>query len=388
MALAQGKAPKIMALLARVHIRSLSSSKVAENDIKKSVFISQSKDVYTNLALESWMFQNFDFKDHHVLLLTKNDPCIVIGNTQNPWVETNIKNLKHLAENGVQLARRSNAGPASYQDEGNLNMTFFTCKDNHDSKYGMELIRRALFREFTLKTRVNQNNDLMIRNKKVSSSSAKVGDNSAYLQCSLLVNVNKPDLVDALCKTEPKTTMAYMNLTDEDYKVNVNNLVSAIGWEYMRTKALSLKDGGKELANEQKGFHMINPTEKWFPGITEIRDELTKWDWNYGKTPNFTITRSFHVPNTLLKDVDGICSELTITMSVEGGRIRGVTMFVPPGLSKCGFTGEAKVLTTLKGRKFTEEAINSLEYYLRGTTNGSTEDRFVSDCVRKVMTSV
>ncbi|XP_022914879.1 lipoyl amidotransferase LIPT1, mitochondrial [Onthophagus taurus] len=374
MALARSKVNKITAVL-------------KSRSIKKSVFISQSNDVYTNLALEQWLYQNFDFKDHHVMLLTKNDPSIVIGHTQNPWVETNIKNHKHLAENGVKLARRIINGTASYQDHGNLNATFFTSTQDHDSLYNMEILRRALFREYTLKTNLALNNDLMIRNYKVSNAASKIGDNSSYLHCSLLVNVNKPDLVDALCKTEPKTTMKYMNLSDENYKINVESLLSAIGWEFLRTEALTLKDGGKDLANQQKGFNMINPTEKWFPGLMEIRDELSKWDWNYGKTPNFTITRSFHVPNAILKNTAGVSSELTINMSVENGRIKGVTMFVPPGLSKSGFTGEAKVLTSLKGRKFSEDAINSLEYYLRGSTNDSTEDKFVSDCVRKVMTS-
>lgn len=57
-----------------------------------------------------------------------------------------------------------------------------------------------------------------------------------------------------------------MNLVDENYRVTVKDLISAIGWEYMRTTPLSLKDGGKEFASKQGGFHMVNPTEKWFPG--------------------------------------------------------------------------------------------------------------------------
>ena len=61
-----------------------------------------------------------------------------------------------------------------------------------------------------------------------------------------------------------------MNLVDENYHVSIKDLVSAIGWEYMRTSPLSLQDRGIEYANKQIGFQMINPTEKWFPGAVYV----------------------------------------------------------------------------------------------------------------------
>lgn len=80
--------------------------------------------------------------------------------------------------------------------------------------------------------------------------------------------------------------------------------------------------------------------------------------------------------------------EINITMFVENARIKDVTMFVPPGLSQSGFSGEIKVLTNLKGRKFTEDALKSLEDYCKNAASANDKDRFVSDCVKQVMTSV
>lgn len=59
-----------------------------------------------------------------------------------------------------------------------------------------------------------------------------------------------------------------MNLCEENPQVSVSSLIKAVGWEFLRTKAISMKDGGMELAYKQKGFHMVNPTENWFPGKT------------------------------------------------------------------------------------------------------------------------
>lgn len=57
---------------------------IPDDEIKKSVFISQSHDIFTNLAFEDWLYRNFDFTKHHVLMLWSNDPCVVVGRHQNP----------------------------------------------------------------------------------------------------------------------------------------------------------------------------------------------------------------------------------------------------------------------------------------------------------------
>lgn len=46
---------------------------------------------------------------------------------------------------------------------------------------------------------------------------------------------------------------------------------------------------------KQRGFQLINPTEKWFPGLMEIRESFTSWDWCYGKTPKFTVQKDMQL---------------------------------------------------------------------------------------------
>lgn len=93
---------------------------------KRTVFISQSSDVFANLALEDWLYKNWSFERRNVLLLWRNSPCVVIGRHQNPQVEAN---LLYLESAGVPLARRGSGGGAVYHDHGNLNCTFFTTRD-------------------------------------------------------------------------------------------------------------------------------------------------------------------------------------------------------------------------------------------------------------------
>ena len=67
------------------------------------VWISQSSDVFSNLALEDWLYRHHDFEHKRLLLLWRNDPCVVIGRHQNPWTETDVP---YLRGSYIDLARR------------------------------------------------------------------------------------------------------------------------------------------------------------------------------------------------------------------------------------------------------------------------------------------
>lgn len=85
------------------------------------------------------------------------------------------------------------------------------------------------------------------------------------------------------------------NLADVNKNVNVQQLLTAIGYEFLRTPAEKLCDGGRELVMQQRGFQLINPTEKWFPGLNDLRENFASWDWRIGKTPKFTVQKNIQL---------------------------------------------------------------------------------------------
>lgn len=137
---------------------------IPDAEIKKSVFISQSYDIFTNLALEDWLYKNFDFTNHHVLMLWANDPCVVIGRHQNPFLEANISNLMKA---DIKLARRNSGGGTVYHDRGNMNLTFFTPRERYNRNYNLNIVTRALFREWGIKAEISQRDDITLYGKKV-----------------------------------------------------------------------------------------------------------------------------------------------------------------------------------------------------------------------------
>ncbi|XP_068626191.1 lipoyl amidotransferase LIPT1, mitochondrial isoform X2 [Battus philenor] len=370
----------------------------SEEEITKSVFMSQSTDIYTNLALEDWMYRNMDFTNHHIMMVWRNEPTVVIGRHQNPWLEANIS---HLSEKDISLARRNSGGGTVYHDRGNLNITFFTPRERYDRKYNLELITRALYRGFGIKSDINKRDDIIVRDKyKISGTAAKLGRTTAYHHCTLLVNANKADLSRALAKRETKATEStpspVANLADMDNKVTVEGLQTALGYEYLRTPALHIGDGGEGLIMKQRGFQYVNPTNNWFPGLADIKKELQSWEWCFGRTPVFTVSRTFPVPAELLmpSKVYTATQELVINMTVEKGLINDVTLQIPPGLIESGFYGEASVITHLKGKRFTSEALNALQDAMLTRHSGSDvkkldeKEQFVAKCFDQVVNTI
>lgn len=143
---------------------STTASTKDNEPVKKSVFISQSYDVFTNLAIEDWIYRNYDLKNHHILMLWINNPCVVIGRHQNPFSETNVSHLKNL---GIELARRNSGGGTVYHDRNNLNCTFFTPRDRYDRKYNLNLLTRAIYREYGIDTEITDRDDILLHGKKV-----------------------------------------------------------------------------------------------------------------------------------------------------------------------------------------------------------------------------
>ncbi|XP_045475755.1 lipoyltransferase 1, mitochondrial-like [Harmonia axyridis] len=323
--------------LYRVNSRFLNSVGIrnysAPVNIKKTVFISQSKDIFTNLAFEDWMYKNWNFNNHHVLLMWQSDPCVVIGRHQNPFLEANIGELKNITKCGVSLARRNSGGGTVFHDHGNLNLSFLTTHENYNRRYNLEVISRAVSKEYGLNIEINKREDLVIGDYKVSGTASKLGRPNAYHHCTLLVNVNKEDLSCSLKKTNlnintnatKSVRSKIMNLSEKIENISVENLMKTIGIEYMRTPAFQGKN--KSIyANSPQGFKYVDPSEEQFPGISHSLELFTSWKWIHGKTPKFVI--KYSIP--LFPSFDCTSSDECIaTLTVENGIICEIGLMLP-----------------------------------------------------------
>jgi len=313
-------------------VRCYAVAKQAGDDknVEKSVFISQSTDVHTNLALEDWIYRNFNFDKHRILLLWCNDPCVVIGRHQNPWCEVDVS----LAdESKLPVVRRNSGGGCVYHDQGNLNCTFFTPRDGYDRKSNLELICRALKRKFDINSEVSSRLDINMEGCKISGTAAKLGKN-AYHHCTVLVDADVKKLTTLLNpemekKIESKATKSVKapvkNLKSKDPSINVDNVLTSIGYEFLRTDCNG-QDGGEKEFQHNRGFQMVNPTDEWYPGLGKLRSDLKGWEWNFGKTPEFTVHQTYPMSSTIHQENT---PNVDFHLKVVKGRIESAFLQLP-----------------------------------------------------------
>lgn len=326
------------------HLSTRSEAQIyPQTEPVRQVFISQSTDIFTNLALEDWLYRHHDFKRKHLLLLWRNEPCVVIGRHQNPWTESNVP---YLRSSDVDLARRNSGGGTVFHDLGNINCTFFTQRSEYHRKHNLDVICSAIGRLTDLNVSVNKREDIVLDDKyKISGTAAKLGKDNAYHHCTVLVDVNECVLHEALNSqatgVETRATQSVRvpvkNVRAVDPSVDVESLQESLGWEFLRT-SLDGQDGGMEVACQQRGFQMIRPDESWFPGITKLREELQSHQWIFGKTPKFKISKHFDLPEKFFSSVCSVNSpEIVVELEVNQGTIQNVRIQLPFGLLDADF---------------------------------------------------
>ena len=129
---------------------------------------SKCRNIFYNLALEDWIYNNVKFIDNpeekrhaELLMIWRNEPCIVLGRHQNAWVETDILEAK---KRGIPLARRRSGGGCVYHDLGNINLTFFTSKKFYNRKRNLNFISNHLRENWCLDVNLNCRDDMLLKN--------------------------------------------------------------------------------------------------------------------------------------------------------------------------------------------------------------------------------
>ncbi|POS75551.1 lipoyltransferase and lipoate-protein ligase [Diaporthe helianthi] len=169
--------PRCLSISSSTSSSSSSSSwhaQTAEPSSRVQVYTSHSHDPYLNLSAEHFLLQN-SHPESTVLFLYTNDPCIVIGRNQNPWLEVNLGLLRGFRArtgdddggggNGgsnVSLVRRRSGGGAVFHDSGNVNFSVICPPAAFDRDKHAEMVVRALRGLGVATAQVNERHDIVV----------------------------------------------------------------------------------------------------------------------------------------------------------------------------------------------------------------------------------
>ncbi|XP_055947999.1 lipoyltransferase 1, mitochondrial-like [Argiope bruennichi] len=282
-----------------------------------SIIISQSYDIFQNLALENWLYTSCDFSTSNisVLLMWFNEPSVVIGRHQNPWIECAVK---FCETNGINIARRNSGGGTVYHDLGNLNLSFLTSRKDYNRKRNLELVCNSINKRWCINLNISKRHDILYNDQyKVSGTASKLGRKNAYHHCTVLVDVDEAKLHQALHrKLESIESKATSSIRAE--VINLKSLCSDIDTAKVIEAITSYYKQVYEVQDDHVFY--INPNENVFPGINQIQEELKSWDWCFGHTPRFTITKSFQI-----KAKNPVVN-VEILMSINKGKIENISL--------------------------------------------------------------
>ena len=277
---------------------------------KVLVLHSQYNDPFLNLAYENWMYDNLNFDQLDVLYFWQNSPCVVIGRHQNPWLECD---LWYLREHGVKLARRFSGGGTVYHDTGNLNITFFTNRSRYNRKKNLECIAKALSEGWNLDVGMSSRDDLVVDGIfKISGSAAKLGKYASYHHCTLLCDV---DLVMLNKAIKSKTAVSHSRATQSvsSHVINLKDIESSLTIGEMITNVARTY-----IQDHQKpDVTSLDIFKQYSSGINKIKNELLTWEWTFGKTSPFTITKTIPLPSG---------TRVKIDIEIRSGKISNIAL--------------------------------------------------------------
>ena len=238
-----------------------------------------------NLATEDWIFNTLD-ADSHTLFLWRNSETVVIGRSQNPWVECKTDKME---ADEVFLARRQSGGGAVFHDLGNTNFTFLSPKDDYDQVANFTIIINAL-KKLGIDAKLSGRNDMQVGDKKISGSAFKHAADRSFHHGTLLVNADMQKLGDYLnphplklkAKGIKSVRARVANLVEFNEDITHEILSQAIIEAFCAYYRDTDYDGTALIEELDEASLAKQPT------LNKYYQQMADWDWRFGKTPQFS----------------------------------------------------------------------------------------------------
>ena len=247
--------------------------------------ISDTNETAFNIASEEYAFKKLLDEDM-IFMLWINKPSIIVGRHQNTIEEINRDYVK---ENGIEVVRRISGGGAVYHDYNNLNYTIIS-KESEDKAFDFKSFSVPVIKTLEslgVKAEFTGRNDLEIDGKKFcGNAQAYINGRIMHHGC-LLFDVDLSVLAKSLKVSKDKIESKGV----KSVRARVTNIVNELP---EKIDVIQFRDLLLEyMKKEYPEIHEYKFNEEDIKEIEKSRKEkFGNWDWNYGKSPEYNITRS------------------------------------------------------------------------------------------------
>lgn len=322
--------------------------------MNSSIYISNSLDVYKNLALETYLLEKSTLET--ILFLWKNSNTVVIGKNQNAYKECLLQNME---KDGVKLARRPTGGGAVYHHLGNLNFTFISPSNPFSIDNNFKTIISAL-NNLNIDAKLNGRNDITVNNKKFSGNAFFKTKTRDLHHGTILINED----LSILSK--------YLNVNPIKFKSK--------GVDSIKSRVINLTTINQNITAEKIVDELIKEHQKKYglaiyknlPKESEYLDIYSKYssrEWIFGQNPNTNISFT-----TFLSS-----GEFSINIDIKNDKITYIKVYsdtldtILPNTIESSLKGQkfllsdiTKILTSILGNISDANLITTeLENYLK-----------------------
>ncbi|PKK39974.1 Lipoate-protein ligase A [Clostridiaceae bacterium JG1575] len=305
-----------------------------------------------NMAMEDLIINHLPSDDYLTFYI--HDPSIIVGQHQNTLEEINEDYVKRA---GIHVQRRLSGGGAVYHDHGNLNFSFVV-RGSREDVNKFDVLTRPVLRtleKLGIAAELSGRNDLLIDGKKFSGNAQYFSNGRLLQHGTILFNSDMSELSKSLKVKDLKIQSKGV----KSVRSRVTNIMEYLPDQTLTIEAfqgLLLETIGEmypleeyELSSKEKAIHK-ELTEKKF----------MSWDWNYGRTPLFTLQKVAKFPFGIVD----------VRMNIKKGALEDIKIygdfFVKEGISG--------LENALKGSKYERQDLMThlssldLEDYFKGMT--------------------
>ena len=324
-------------------------------------YINNSNDPAFNIALEEYCFKQLCDIDE-IFLLWINEPTIVVGKYQNTIEEINTE---YTRKKGIHVVRRISGGGSVYHDLNNLNYTIISNKQEDKEGFNFKEFSKPIIEtlaELGVKAEFTGRNDLEIDGQKFCGNAQAYIKGRVMHHGCLLFDVNFGELGNALKVSKDKIESKGV----KSVRSRVTNILPHL------KQPITVNEFGEKIMEYMKKHYPEMEEYKFTPEELKIIEENAEkkhrnWDWVYGTSPEFNITREKRFTN----------GKVQIFATVENSRIKNIKFYGD-------FFGKnedlSEIENLLKDTKYTREAVkekletvNIGEYFSRFTTDEVVE---------------
>ncbi len=272
--------------------------------------VNTSNDPAYNIALEAYAFRELVDEDE-LFILWINRPAIIVGKHQNTIEEIN---KAYTDEHGIKVVRRLSGGGAVYHDLNNLNYTIISNKAD-EGAFDFKTFSKPVIdtlADLGVNAAFTGRNDLEIDGKKFCGNAQAYYKGRMMHHGCLLFDVDMSVLGQALKVSKDKIASKGV----KSVRARVTNILDEL------PEKITVQEFSEALLSKMKELYpdmteYVLTKEDKAKIQTSYEEQFNTWDWTYGASPEYTISRSVRYP----------AGKITTYADVENSRIKSIKIY-------------------------------------------------------------